>query len=299
VRKSDRGVFGYRELKHADFTWLANEEGARFLAGIDDWSPEKLAVRKGWNCRQKTRHAVYLARDQDGALYLVKSYAAEGKRKFLSGREPNRAGREFARTFFAHKKGISTVLPLAVGEGLADPCRGVIIYPFLDKAIPLERIYQHEDATRLAIGERQSLERKVGKLLRSMVDAGAYPVDGHLDHFLALRADGGEISVYYIDLERIGFRSLTKKWFLGSKRVKTLGRVTARLEWLRVSGGRINRVTMMRMSRAFFHQERPRPLDKKLCRKVIRAARRYWYRREFHQRGPYLPRSFSLMDKAV
>jgi hypothetical protein len=125
-----------------------------------------------------------------------------------------------------------------------------------------------------------------------MVDAGAYPVDGHLDHFLASKEDTGQWLVYYVDFERIGFSTFRRKLLLQRKLIKTLGRLTARLEWLRVSGGGINRAAMMRIVRAFFRKESLRSLDQELGRAVIRAAGRYWRRREFHKRGPYGLRSF-------
>jgi hypothetical protein len=292
LRTKDPAGFGYQKVEHAGFRWLTTENGARFLLEIDDWSPDQLALRKEWNCRTKPHHAVYLGRDQEGNSYLIKDYAAERNQRYLFGAEANRAKNEFSKTLFAHKKSIPTVLPLAVGEWRADTQRGVIIYPFLDRAIPFERVYETECSSTLATRERQCVERKVGELLRNMVEAGAYPVDGHLDHFLALRAETGEFRVYYVDFERIEFSTFTKKWFLRSKLIKTLGRLTARLEWYRVSGGRINRAAMMRISHAFFRKERWRPLDKGLRRVVIEAAKRYWYRREFHKRGPYGLRSF-------
>ncbi|MGH7831762.1 MAG: lipopolysaccharide kinase InaA family protein [Candidatus Binatia bacterium] len=291
MRTENIVAFGYRKVEHAGFSWLANDEGVRFLAGVDDWSPEGLSTQKGWKCRKKRYHAVYLVQHDGRASYVIKDYPPVDNPKSALGENGNRAKKEFSNTLAAYQKSIPVVLPLAVGEWTVDRDRGVIIYPFLDKAIPLERVYNHESSSTLPNRERQRLERNVGKLLRAMVDAGAYPVDAHLDHFLALRVDGGEVPVYYIDLERIRFSS--SLWFIRIKRIKTIGRLLARLEWLRVSGGGINRAGMMRISRAFFAERGFRPLDKELCRVVIKAARRYWYRREFHKRGPYRLRSFN------
>lgn len=294
MHKKDLVAFGYRKVEHGGLSWLADEDGTRFLTSVREWSANKLPDTHGWSYRKKSQHSVYLVRNHGGKGYLIKDYPPEHHRRRLFGGKANRAKKEFARTLLAYRKGIQTVLPLAVGEENEDKDRGVIIYPFLDKAIPLERAYQHEHLNLLSIRDRQCLEKEVGKLLRKMVDAGAYPVDGHLDHFLVMRTDEGKILVYYIDLERVEFSSLTKKWLMRRKLIKTLGRLLARLEWLRVSGGGIRRAGMMRISRAFFGQQRLGRLNRELSMASIQAARKYWHRREFHKRGSYGLRSYQL-----
>jgi hypothetical protein len=177
-----------------------------------------------------------------------------------------------------------------MGEGQTDRLRGIIVYPFLDKAIPLERVY--DQRPHLTIHEKLCLEREVGKLVRIMNDSGIYPVDAHLDHFLAVRSEQGTVSVKYIDFERIHFRRFSGRWLRRVRLIRSLGRLLARLEWLRASGGRINRSAMMRMARACLMTETSGGLDKQLLRAVIRSAKKFWYRREFNARGVYEFRSF-------
>jgi hypothetical protein len=125
-----------------------------------------------------------------------------------------------------------------------------------------------------------------------MVDAGAYPVDAHLDHFLAVLEKRGDVAVYYIDLERVRFGSVTARFWRRRKLIKTVGRLTARLEWLRLSDGGLNRAAILRIGRAFFGKKRPERSNKALYGEVLAAARKFWDRREFHKRGTYGLRSF-------
>ncbi|MFQ5849123.1 MAG: hypothetical protein ACE5JU_00885 [Candidatus Binatia bacterium] len=286
-------ALGYREVKHAGFSWLAREEGARFLIGVGDWSPRGLSARAGWSCWEKPHHTVYLAREQNGTKYLIKVYPPDKSRPSVIARKVNRAKNEFYKVLVAYKNEIQTVLPLAVGEWRKDRGWGLIIYPFLDGAITLERVYANEHLGLLGISirERQYLEEAVGRLMRTLIDKGAYPVDAHLDHFLAVRLRGGKILIYYVDLERVRFNLWSTKLLKRGKLIKTLGRLLARLEWFRASGGRINRPSMMRIGCAYFRGGGLGALDKRLCRAVIRAAKKYFHRREFHMRGSYPLRS--------
>ncbi len=291
MRKKDLLSFGYRKVDHAGYSWIANKEGARFLLEIDDWSPQALAARKGWNHQNKRHHTVYFGRDLNGTRYLIKFYLKGKERKYFYTRSINRARNEFFKSLLAHRMEIKTVLPLAVGACREERYQGLIIYPFLDQAMSLERVYDRRNLNTLTICERHYLEKAVGRLIRKFIDAGAYPVDAHLDHFLAMKVAGTQILVYYVDLERVKFNKLSKNMLRNRKLIKTLGRLIARLEWFRTSGGRINRSSMIRIGLAFFHEEGLGTLDKKLCRSVIQAARKYWYRRRFHIRGPYPLRS--------
>ena len=153
-----------------------------------------------------------------------------------------------------------------------------------------------QNLTPLTIREKHCLEKAVGKLMRRFIDVGAYPVDAHLDHFLAMKADGTDILVYYVDLERIKFDFVLKRLLRRRKLVMTLGRLVARLEWFRASGGRINRPSMMRIGHAYFNIGVLGTLDRRLCRVVVKAARKFWYRRGFHVRGRYLLRSFQRYE---
>jgi hypothetical protein len=293
LRGDDLQASAYREIEHAGFLWLATEEGVRFIAGVNDWSPQWLA-ESGWESHKKRHHKYYVANDQEGMRYLVKVYPPEPNHSWFYGRRVNRARNEFTKTLITHRKEIPTVLPLAVGEAREDKQWGIIIYPFLVQAIPLERVYEHRRVSLLSIRERQSMEKTVGRMVRHFIDRGAYPVDAHLDHFLVMKTGEANISVYYVDLERIGFSSLTKRLLMRRKLLKTMGRLIARLEWLRASGCRINRPSMMRMGCAFFGEGTFGTSRRRLRRGVIQAAKEYWYRRKFHARGPYKTRSRGL-----
>ncbi|MEE9143487.1 MAG: hypothetical protein V3U06_01800 [Candidatus Binatia bacterium] len=294
MHREDIVAFGYKEMEHSGFSWLATKEGMPFIIGVDDWSPRGIAVQKGWKSREKSLHEVYLARDQEGMRYLVKIYPPKRNCPNFFSRRVNRAKNEFSKTLLACKKEIQTVLPLAVAQGKEDKRWGIIIYPFLDQAIPLERVYDCDNLSLLSIRERQLMEKTVGRLLRKFIDEGAYPVDAHLDHFLIMKSGEASVHVHYVDLERIGFNSLTKSILKRRKLLKTLGRLIARLEWLRVSGFRINRPSMMRMGRAFLEGKAFGISGRRLRRAVIQAAREFWYRREFHTRGQYRSRSRGL-----
>lgn len=296
LRDKDLHALGYSEVQHAGISWLANEEGLHFLLGVEDWSSQRLGVKEGWKSWEKPHHAVHLARIRRGKIYLIKTYPPIKNRNHLFWEEPNRAKKEFSKALFAGKKSIPTVQPVAVGERVGNKQWGIIIYPFLDEAVTLERIYSHDHFKEFGIKERHNLEKSVGRLIRKFIEVGAYPLDAHLDHFLATKVEEKKISVYYIDLERVKFNSLSKRLMQRRKLIKTMGRLIARLEWFRMSGGRINRASMVRIGRASFRDECVGTLDKKLCRLVIHAARKFWYRRKFHTRGPYPLRSIELNE---
>ena len=151
LRRDDLAAFEYKEIEHAGFLWVTCDEGARFILGVDDWSPKCLAVRSGWEPHQKRYHTSYVAHDQEGKGYIVKVYQPERNRARFFSRKGNRAKNEFSKTLLACKKGIQTVLPLAVAQGKEDDRWGIIIYPFLDQAIPLERVYECNNLSLLSI----------------------------------------------------------------------------------------------------------------------------------------------------
>jgi hypothetical protein len=109
-----------------------------------------------------------------------------------------------------------------------------------------------------------------------------YVVDVRADHFLVQRNGTGAPLVYWIDFERVRFTLRKKK-----EGIRTLGRLLSRMEWFRLSGGKINRPAMMRIGCAYFRDVGPGARHKELRRTVVDAARKWWYRREFHKRGAY------------
>lgn len=275
----------YRELEHGGLSWLTNEEGARFVLEVDDWSLQGLALKSEWEVCERRYHMRYLARDQRGKRYFIKVYLPrKAPRNF--GRRIQRARREFDNVLTAHKHDIPTVLPLAMAQGKGDRPWGVIIFPFLESVVSLEEVYTGKFNS-LSVRERQSMERMVGGMMRRFIDSGMYPRDLVLDHFLVKRIGGGGLSVYWVDLERVN-----SGWFLKrKKRIEILGKFLLRLERCRITGGRVNSSSMMRIVHAYFHKKALEKLDKRLRRNILRAANKYWYRRKFNKRGPYVLRS--------
>ncbi len=287
--EKERQLIGYRRMDHGGLSWLANEEGARFIIKVGGWSPQGLAIKQGWIRSERHYHTLYLAQGENGKRYLIKTYPLKGNYARPFSRKANRARREFNNTLIAHREGIPTVLPLAVGEGKEHGRWSVILYPFLDKAVSLARVYSHGEVKHLSIRERQCLEKKVGMLVRKLIDKGIYPRDLVLDHFLANK-ENGDLLVHLVDLERVEFA----RWFRRKKGIGTLGSLLARMEWFRISGWRINRSSVMRIGYACFHAKQLQKLDKRLCRAVIQTARKYWFRREFNKRRPGLLGSIEL-----
>lgn len=282
LRPKKLGEFGYRRLIHAGFSWQATIAGEQFLTSIADWSPEVLGGQKGWRLFDRGTHALYLATGPDGKRYMVKVYPEPGHRAPLRLRKGNRARNEFYHTLLASKTGVRTVLPLAVGEsGEKNRC-GVIIYPFVENSVSLDRVYDPQGSSSLSLAERRYAERKVGEMLRTFADSGMYVVDVRADHFLVQRNGTGAPLVYWIDFERVRFTLRKKK-----EGIRTLGRLLSRMEWFRVSGGGMNLPAMMRIGCAYFRDIGPGARHKELRRTVVKAARKWWYRREFHKRGSY------------
>jgi hypothetical protein len=279
---------GYRELEFGEFNWIAEDAGSRFILGVDNWSPEQLSLNRNWRCWKKPFHDVYLAREQTGKAYLIKNYPPQpGSGRAARG---SRATREFFKVVLADRRKIGTILPVAVGERRTDKNWGIIIYPYVDESVTLEGVYSDRVSRPFLVPERHALEKEVGELLRCFIDAGAYPVDAHLDHFLVVR-EGAACKVVYVDLERIKFDRLPCLFAKKRRMIRTAGRLLARLEWFRASGGKVTAASMMRIVKAMLRQNPAEKSNKKLHRRIIRAARSYWRAREFGARGRYEPRS--------
>ena len=282
LRKKELLALGYRELEHGGYVWQANEEVARLIKEVDDWSPAGLSGRKGWTSWKKRRHELYLVQTPSGK-YLVKTYPPkeESNHGWFYSRGISRAKKEFRSSVAAYRRGIPTPLPSAVGEKRENRRWGIIVYPFLEDCIGLDRVYADERLKDLNVRERQWVERAVGKLLRKFIDQGMYPRDLKLDHFL-IRREEERLVVYWIDLERTKFTYLFKRMRL----LKTIGKVLATMECFRVSGARVNRPGIARIGHAFFQGGGSKRLDKNLRRAAIQAAEEFWHRRQLYKKKP-------------
>ena len=283
LRKKDLLSLGYREFEHGGYVWLANEEAARLISEVDDWSPQGLVGRKGWTFWEKRRHELYLVQSHFGK-YLVKTYPPkkDNNHALFYSRRNGRAKKEFRSSIAAYKKGISTPLPSALGEKREDRRWGIIVYPFLDETIGLDRVYADARFKGLDVRERHIVEKSIGKLLRKFIDQGMYPRYLKLDHFLIKRGEGERFLVYWIDLERTKFTYLFKRMRL----LRTIGRLLATMERFRVSGARVNRPSMMRIAHAYFRGDNSKRPNKRLRRAAIRAAEEFWYRRHLYKKDP-------------
>lgn len=226
---------------------------------------------------------LYVAQDERRAGYIIKFYHPSTRGGLIHRENAMRAAREFHNTLLAHQKGIQTVLPLALGEGQGRNRSTVIVYPYLHGALALDRIYDYNQPAAVSPPERQWIEKSIGQMMRKFIESGMYPVDVNLDHFIAQKVEGGKPSVYWVDLERVGLKSL----FMKRRGIKSLARLLARLEWLRISGGGVHHSNMMRIGHAYFNVEKTRRLDRRLCRAVITATRKRWYAKGFPLRRRY------------
>jgi Lipopolysaccharide kinase (Kdo/WaaP) family len=280
-------ALGYRQVRHAAITWTVQEQGVILLQSIVDWSSE--ALRKaGWPYLSKASHRVYLATGPTGIRYVVKDYALPPPQRSFLGAAPSRARVEFYRTLQAHTKNFPTVLPLAYGERDDKSGWSIIVYPFLDGALSLDWLYTPNRPPTITARQRRHIEKTVGKLARALIDAPVQRFDGHLDHFLVSWEGEKSPRVWYVDFEKIRFTACLPAWGRHRQRVRTLGKLLARLQWLNNSGSHVNRASMMRISQAYFHEHSPLARQKKLCQAVLRAAQAYWRRRRFQTRGSYV-----------
>jgi hypothetical protein len=280
--KKDLFALGYQKLEHGGYVWQANEEVARLIEGVDDWSPSGLAGKRGWTFWEKRRHELYLVQTHSGK-YLVKTYPPKENQNhaWFYSQGISRAEKEFRSSVAAYKRGIPTPLPSAIGGKKGDRRWGIIIYPFLDETVGLDRVYADERLNELSVRDRQHVEKAVGRLLRKFIDQGMYPRYLKLDHFL-IRRENERLVVYWIDLERTKFTYLFKRMRL----LKTIGKFLATMEWFRVSGARVNRPSMFRIGDAFFRADGSKRSDKKLHRAAIQAAEEFWHRRHLYKKKP-------------
>jgi hypothetical protein len=279
LRKKDFRALGYRRFVHKGYVWVADEEAARLLAEIDDWSPQALAGRKGWTSWEKRRHELYLVQGRAGK-YLIKTYPPKesGSAGWFRSRRIGRATKEFRSSVAAYLKGIPTPLPAALGEKKEDRRWGIIVYPFLEETYGLDRLYAGE-GFKLDARERHLVEKKVGRLMRKFIDLGMYPRYMKFDHFL-IKREGERLQVYWIDLERTKFT----RFFKRTRLLRTVGKVLATLEWFRISGARVNRASMARIGQAFLQGDSSERPDKRSRRAAIRAAEEFWNRRHLSQK---------------
>ena len=288
-------ALGYRQVRHAAMTWTVQEHGVPLLQSRTDWSSEAL-WNAGWPYLSKASHRVYLATEPGGRRYVVKDYALPKPPRLFPGATPSRARVEFYRTLQAHTKNFPTVLPLAYGERDDKSGRSIIVYPFLEHALSLDWLYTSNRPPTITVCQRQHIEKAIGRLVRALVDAPVQRFDGHLDHFLVSWEETSP-RVWYVDFEKIRFTTLLPAWVWHRKRPRTLGKLLARLQWLNTSDSHVNRASMMRISRAYFHEHAPLARQKKLCQAVLRAAQAYWRRRRFQTRGRYVFQIFQSHDE--
>jgi len=211
LRKEDILALGYREVDHGGFCWLANDQGKRFVMEVDDWSFQGLATRNGWKRWKRAYHTVHLGCDKQGITYLIKNYPPKKYEARPFARRTNRARKEFLNTLIVFKEHIQTVVPIALGEDKESGRQGIIIYPFLDQAVTLARLYVHKEVKGISVRDRHFLEKTVGRMVQRITARGIFPRDLGIDHFLAERDTGGQLSVHWVDLERVKFISLFKK----------------------------------------------------------------------------------------
>jgi Lipopolysaccharide kinase (Kdo/WaaP) family len=286
-------ALGYRQVRHAAITWTVQAQGVAFLQSMADWSSEAL-WNAGWPYLSKASHRVYLATGPTGRRYVVKDYALPKPQRSFLGATQSRARVEFYRTLQAHTKNFPTVLPLAYGEREEQRSSSIIVYPFLDSAVSLDWLYTPNCPPTITTRQRQHIEKTVGKLVRTFIDSSVRRFDGHLDHFLVSWEGEWAPRVWYVDFEKIRFTLCFLAWVRHRKRVRTLGKLLARLQWLNNSGSHVNRASMMRISQAYFHEHAPLARQKKLCQAVLRAAQAYWIQRRFQTRGSYVFQIFQL-----
>jgi hypothetical protein len=267
-------VLDYKEMEHAGFRWLVTDEGASFVGGIKDWSLQGLAAQDGWKRSAKTYHTIYRSRELNGRSYLVKSYPPKSSRRTLLAQRHNRARREFWNTIESFEIGIRTVLPIAFGERTRESRWGILVYPYLEDAASLATLYQKHAVRRLTVRERQQAERIAGAMLRDFVAEGMFVYDLSPDQFLVQRTPAGQMTVYWVDLERVKRRF----FFRQEEGIRSLGKLLAQMEWGRRFGDSITYSSMMRVGRGYFRDASPGRLDRNLCRRVIQAAQAFWRR---------------------
>jgi hypothetical protein len=154
--------------------------------------------------------------------------------------------------------------------------------------VSLDWLYTPNCPHTITTRQRQHIETTVGRLVRAFIDAPVRRFDGHLDHFLVSWQGERSPRVWYVDFEKIRFTRCWPAWVRQRQRVRTLGKLLARLQWLNHSGSHVNRASMMRISQAYFHEHTPLARQKQLCQAVLRAAQAYWTQRRFQTRGNYV-----------
>ena len=278
--KKDLAYYGYTARDQGGYSWLASDGGWALVSVVEDWSADGLAQRKGWRRWQRQYHVVYLATEA-GKRYLIKTYPPKSQPGGWR-QSGSRAMREFRNTVRAHRYGVRTALPLAVGSARDDERRGVIVYPFLEGALSLGKAYDPASPRPFPLRVLWRLERDMGRVVRELVEKGMCPRDLVPDHFLARREEGRFV-LYCVDLERL----VVRKWFRFHVGVRALGRLFAYLEWLRRSGWRIHRSDMMRVGWGYFQRDLDgRSKRKRLERRVIGEAIQVWKRRKLSERKP-------------
>lgn len=278
-------AYGFERAKQGGFSWWTQPAVLGFISQVEDWSPNSLVSKSGWHSWDKGSHFLYLAQNGSEEKLLIKVYQLEKSGRSKPNTRASRGRKEFQNTLIAHQKGFNTVLPLAFGEAEGRQIGSVVIYPFLEDAIPLDKAYSFDggQSVALSVAERQRFERSVGRLLRHCLESGVFPVNMCLGHFLARKAAAGDLVVYWVDFEKIKFRYFLRKRYA----LKWLAKFLARIQWFRMSGGRFHRSSVMRIGHSCFCQAGSRKLDKKLWRALVRSTKKYWDFRKIDSRGIY------------
>lgn len=203
-------IEGYTTFSCQDVKWLIRKDIPIPVKGkvISDLSSsaffeQNTPIKKG------KRKSIWLFTLSGGATYLIKRYET---RHFLAYIKnlivASKAARELKAATTIAQKGVSTIVPVAMGEkgwrGLVK--EGYVIFKLLEECQDLNNYFLKEcpaEKSEQSFAERRMIIKKLGTLAKKVHEEGILQSDFALNNFLLTKDKAGGVKIYLSDFEKI------------------------------------------------------------------------------------------------
>ena len=203
-------IEGYTTFSCQDVKWLIRKDIPIPVKGkvISDLSSSTF-FEQNTPIKQGKRKSIWLFTLSGGATYLIKRYET---RHFLAYIKnlivASKAARELKAATTIAQKGVSTIVPVAMGEkgwrGLVK--EGYVIFKLLEECQDLNNYFLKEcpaEKSEQSFAERRMIIKELGTLARKVHEEGILQSDFALNNFLLTKDKAGGVKIYLSDFEKI------------------------------------------------------------------------------------------------
>ena len=203
-------VEGYTTFSCQDVKWLIREDIPTPVKGkvIPDLSSSRF-FEQNTPIKKGKRKSIWLFTLSSGESYIIKRYQT----RYLLACIKNlivasKAARELKAATAIARKGVSTIVPVAMGEkswrGLVK--EGYVIFKLLEDCQDLNYYFLKESPAEKSdqnLAERRMIIKELGTLARKVLEEGILQSDFALNNFLLTKDETGGAKIYLSDFEKI------------------------------------------------------------------------------------------------